>query len=112
MRSTILSISEARKRIFDIAEDVQKPGKHYTFTENGKPKVVMMSAEEFDSLMEDIEILNNPTVMANIKKAEEEFERGEYVTWDEMKKELAKNRRAMVVADKPKRKYNSKREKK
>ena len=44
---TTLSISEARKKIFKIAEQVQKPATHYTLTEKGKPKAVMMSAEEF-----------------------------------------------------------------
>lgn len=105
---TTISISEARKRIFDIAEEVQKPNKYYTFTENGKPKAVLMSAEGFDSFMEDLEILNSPETMASIKKAEEEYERGEYITWDKMKKELAENRKTMVVADKPKKKYSVK----
>lgn len=108
---TTLSISEARKRIFEIAEEVQKPNNYYTFTENGKPKAVLMSAEGFDSFMEDLEILNSPETLASIKKAEEEYERGEYITWDAMKKELAENRKAMVVAENPKKKYAVKRKK-
>lgn len=85
---TTLSISEARKNIFDIAEAVQKPGLHYTFTEKGRPKAVLMSADEFDSLMETLEILNDPRALARIKRAEEEFAKGEYVSWDEAKKIL------------------------
>ncbi|OGY92201.1 MAG: hypothetical protein A3H70_00935 [Candidatus Komeilibacteria bacterium RIFCSPLOWO2_02_FULL_48_11] len=85
---TTLSISEARKNIFDIAEAVQKPGLHYTFTENGKPKAVLISADEFDSLLETMEILNDPKALANIKKAEQEFARGEHVSWDEAKRIL------------------------
>ncbi|MDP3726027.1 MAG: type II toxin-antitoxin system Phd/YefM family antitoxin [bacterium] len=108
---TTISISEARRRIFAIADEVQKPNTHYTFTENGKPKAVLMSADEFDSLMEDFEILNSPETLANIKKAEEEYKRGEYITWDAMKKELAESRQTLVVADKPKKKYSVKRRK-
>lgn len=85
---TTLSISEARKNIFDIAEAVQKPGLHYTFTENGRPKAVLMSADEFDSLVETMEILNDPQALARIKKAEEEFTKGEYVSWEDAKKIL------------------------
>lgn len=47
---TIISITEARKKIFQIAEDVQKPANYYTITENGRAKAVLMSAEQFDSL--------------------------------------------------------------
>jgi prevent-host-death family protein len=103
---TTISISEARKKIFDIAEEVQRPGVYYTFTEKGMPKVVLMSADEFNSLMENLEILSDPKVMTDIKKAEEEYKRGEYITWEEMKKELHQSRRpSLVLADKGKKKY-------
>lgn len=85
---TTLPISEARKRIFEIAEEVQKPGVYYVLTEKGRPKAVMLSYEEYDSLMENLEILTDPKVFARIKKAEEEFERGEYVSWEEAKRQL------------------------
>ena len=84
----IISISEARKRIFDIAEEVQKPNNFYTFTENGKPKAVLMSANEFDSLMEDYELLCDPGFQKRIQDAEKEIARGDYVTLDELKREL------------------------
>lgn len=108
-----LPISEARKTIFKIAEETQKPGNYYTLTENGRPKVVLMSAEEFDSLMETMEILSDPKIMANIEKAEEEYKRGEYITWDEMKKELGfRPKEALILSDKGKKKYSAPRGKK
>ena len=106
---TTLPISEARKKIFKIAEDVQKPGVYYTLTENGSPKAVMMSAEEFDSLLEDLEILSSPQIMADIKKAEEEIKRGDYVTWTEMKKEFGyeNDLQPSFASEKPKRHYGA-----
>jgi prevent-host-death family protein len=98
---TTISISEARKKIFDIAEEVQKPGVYYTFTEKGKPKTVMMSYEEFDSLMETLEVMKDfPNLEEDIKKAEKEFKKGEYVTLDELLFE-----QGYVLADKGKKKY-------
>ncbi len=85
---TTLPISEARKKIFNIAEDVQKPGNYYTLTEKGRPKAVIMSAEEFESIMENLEILSNPRIMDEIRRAEKEYERGDYVTLDKLIKEL------------------------
>jgi len=110
---TTLPISEARKKIFKIADEVQKPGNYYTFTEKGRPKAVLMSAEEFDSLMEDLEILGNPETMAEIKKAEEEIKRGEYITLDELKKELdyKDSSRPSFVAEKSKNLYGAKNKK-
>ena len=110
---TTLPISEARKRIFELAEEVQKPGTHYTITEKGRPKAVLMSAEEYESLIETIEVMQDfPDLENDIKKAHEEIARGEYVTLEELMAE-----HAYAVAEKPKKKYgvpsnNSKKSKK
>jgi prevent-host-death family protein len=82
---TTLSISEARKNIFDIAREVQKPSTYYTLTENGRPKAVMMSAEEFESWAETLNIIAEfPGLKRNIKQAEKEYRSGDYITLDEL----------------------------
>ena len=96
-----ISISEARKNIFDIAEDVQKPGVYYTFTDKGKPKAVLMSAEEFESWVETLEIMKDfPDLEKEIKEAEKEYKKGDFITLEEL---LVKE--GFVLADKSKKKY-------
>ena len=107
----IVSITNARKIIFDIAEKVQKKGNHYIFTENGKAKIAVMSAEEYENLMEDLALASDKKFVARMKKAEEEFKRGEFIPWDEVKKKLAIKHANFVVADKPKKKYSIKKKK-
>lgn len=107
-----LSLTEARKKIFDIAEDVQKPGKYYTFTENGRPKAVLMSAVQFDSIMEDLELAADPEFAKRMATVEKELERGEYVTLDELRKEFNYDaKKAYMVMEKTKKKnqYKAKR---
>ena len=53
-QATTISITEARKRLFQIAKEVQIPGRSYVLTEKGKPKVVIISFKELDSLKETI----------------------------------------------------------
>lgn len=104
-----LSISEARKRIFDIAEDVQKPGKFYTFTEKGNRKAVLMSADQFDSLMEDLELMSDPGFAKRMEEVEKEFGRGEYSSWDDVKKELGWDKfEPSMVMEKAKKAYHAK----
>lgn len=83
---TTLSISEARKKIFDIADDVQKTSRYYTLTDHGRPKVVVMSAEEFDSWQETFEVMKDfPDLGERIKEVEEDIRTGaykEYITHD------------------------------
>ncbi len=81
---TTISISEARKNIFDIAEEVQKPNNYYTFTENGKPKVVLMSAEDFESWQETREVTSMfPNLKRESEEARKEYEAGECVTLED-----------------------------
>jgi len=98
----ILSITEARNNLFKITDEAQKSGAHFTLTEHGRPKAVIMSADEFDSWQETMEIMSDPELMKDIKEAEEDFKKGDYVTLEEV---LAKE--GFVLADKPKKKYVS-----
>jgi prevent-host-death family protein len=98
---TTISLTEARKRIFDIAEEVQKPGVYYTFTENGRPKAVVMSANEFESWAETLEVSHDfPDLEKDTRKAEGEFEKGDYLTLEELL-----NKEGFVLAEKSKNKY-------
>lgn len=96
-----IPVTEARKRIFEIVEEVQKPDTYYTLTEKGRPKAVILSVEEFESLWETIETYEDfPDVAGDIERAREEYHRGEYVTLEDL---LAKQ--GYVLADKGKQKY-------
>ncbi len=103
---TTISITEARKRIFEIAEDVQLPERVYTLTADGKPKAVIMSAEEYESLLETISVLEDfPDIKQEIAEADEAFRTGEWKNWptlDDLKREWGMG---VKVAEKPKRKY-------
>ena len=102
---TTLSISEARRRIFEIAEDVQKPNTHFTLTENGRPKAVIISAEEFESLLETIEVLGEfPDLSKDMAEAERDLASGAYKNYPTLEEILAKE--GYVFADKTDKKYD------
>ena len=85
---TTLPISEARKKIFKIAEKVQKPATYYTLTEKGRPKVVVLSADEFESWQETLEVMRIfPKLGKDIERAEKQYKKGDYLT---LEKVLAK----------------------
>ena len=98
---TTISITEARKQIFDIAKAVQRPGARYTLTENGRPKAVIMSAEEYESWAETLEVMKDfPDLQKDVAEADRAVETGAYKKWatlDDMK-----GRYGLLIADKPK----------
>lgn len=101
---TTLSISEARKKIFKIAEDVQKPSRYYTLTEKGKPKAVLMSAEEFESWQETLEVMKEfPSLRRDVKETDRAVKSGAYKKWVGLEGVMAKY--GYILADKGKNKY-------
>ncbi len=101
---TTLPISEARKKIFEIAEDVQKPSRYYTITEKGRPKAVILSAEEFASWQETLEVTREfPGLDKDIKEINRAVKSGTYKKWASLEDVMAKY--GYVLADKGKNKY-------
>ena len=89
---TTISISEARKKIFEIANDVQAPNNVYTLTENGKPKAVLMSADEFESWMETLEVLKDfPDLEKDINKFEKDVKDKKYKDYISLEDVLKKH---------------------
>jgi len=101
---TTISITEARKKIFDIAKQVQNPAVHYTLTERGRPKAVIMSAEEFESWQETMQVMQEfPDLEKDIKEVENDFKTGAYKKYTTLDEILKKER--LFVSDKKQQKY-------
>lgn len=89
--STTLSISEARKKIFQISDQVQRPNIHITLTENGRPKVVLMSAEEFASWQETLEVMNDfPDLKDDITEVKNDLKSGKVKKYSSLEDILKK----------------------
>ena len=74
-----LSLTEARRTFFEIAQSVQAPNTHFILTEHGKPKVALLSADEFESILETLEVLKDfPELEKDHKTAMEEFKSGTF----------------------------------
>ena len=94
---TTIPITEARKHIFDIAKKVQYPGTHFTLTENGRPKVVITSAQDYEMLQTLTKpmravIPTNAEIRA-IEEGRKAYAKGEYVTLDQLFHDLDTPRR-------------------
>ena len=75
-----MSISDARANLPDVVSKVNKTMSRVTITVNGKPKAVLVSAEELESLEETAEVLSIPHIREDIKKSREQIKRGEYIS--------------------------------
>lgn len=85
---TTISSTEARKNFAKVLDHIDKASVQYTLTINGKPKVVIMSAEEYESWQETIEIMSDTKAMADIRAGLADLQAGRFSILDELKNEL------------------------
>lgn len=83
-----LPVTKAREELTSLVENAAKRLDEYVITVNGVPKAVLMSSDEFDSWQETMDILSDPNALKEIRESEKQIEKGEYVTLEQLKKEL------------------------
>jgi antitoxin YefM len=66
---TTLTVTQAKNSLLQLLRDVEERGETVQITRNGIPAGVLVSAEEWESLLETISILSDPAVMKKIERA-------------------------------------------
>ncbi|MFQ6044660.1 MAG: type II toxin-antitoxin system Phd/YefM family antitoxin [Candidatus Poribacteria bacterium] len=84
-----ISITDAKKTLLEIARNVANIGENTVFTKRGKPYVVLMSAAEYESIMETLEILSDDSALKDIKESEKEIAEGNWITLEELENGLS-----------------------
>jgi len=83
-----LPLTEARKDLSKIVDEVSNVHEHVTITRQGKPAAVVMSADEFESWQETMEIMADPKAMAAIRRGEKDIKAGRVRSWEEVRARL------------------------
>ncbi len=77
MNKTI-SLKEARNRFSKIVDRVERLSDRYVVTKNGSPKAVVMSADEFESWIETLELMSNPKAVKALEQGLKEAKAGKF----------------------------------
>lgn len=68
-----LPLTEARVNLRQIVDDVLGTGTQYTITRHGRNVAVLLAYDEYESLIESLNILSDDDAMDAIAEAEAEF---------------------------------------
>ncbi len=83
-----ISARELRPKLSSVLKTIHDRFDRYIVTRRGRPEVVMISVEDYESLLETLEIQSDKVLMKRIRKAEKEFKAGKGVPLEKVKKEL------------------------
>lgn len=84
----ILPFTDARRELSKLVDAVSKNQEHVVITKQGKPKAVLMSADEFESWEETIEIMSDPKALRAIRRSLRELEAGRAIPYEEVRAKL------------------------
>src|SRR3990167_8978506 len=90
MNNTI-PVTQARKDLLNLVDKVDEEYTRIDLTKNGKVKATLVSPDYLDSLEETAYSLEHS--LADIRKAEKEIAKGNFVTLEQMLKELDAGKR-------------------
>ena len=83
-----ISVRELRPQLSKVMENIHKKFDRYVITRRGKPEVVMMSIDDYEGLLETLEIESDPELMADIRQAEKDMKNGKGKSLEQIHKEL------------------------
>jgi len=86
--SQTIPVTQARRDLLNLVDKVDEEYTRVDLTKNGRVKAALVSPDYLDSLEETIYTLKHS--MKDIRKAEKEIAKGNYVTLGELKKDLKK----------------------
>jgi prevent-host-death family protein len=86
-------VREFRSNLSELLSDVADRRDHVLVTRNGRPAAVLVPFDEYESLEETAELLSEPASLEAIEEGLSEQARGDTVTLEELRAELAQLRR-------------------
>ena len=87
-----MPLSEAKARLSEIADEVDRTHERVHVTRNGREYVVLMSAEDLASLEATLELLQDATAVEEIRQAQADVAAGDVTTLDQMDALMAARR--------------------
>jgi|BarGraNGADG00312_1021997.scaffolds.fasta_scaffold23563_3 antitoxin YefM len=90
MVMTVTTLADAKARFSEIVASAEATHERTTITKNGRPAVVIIAAEDLDSLEETLAIMSDPELLSAVR--ERASESTESISKDEMLARLAGRR--------------------
>lgn len=87
-----LPLSEAKARLSQIADEVHRTHERVAITKNGRSYLVLMSAEDLESIEGTLELLADAEAVRRVEQARQDLDDGRGTSAEEMAELMAVRR--------------------
>jgi antitoxin YefM len=82
----IVPFTEARANLTELLDDLEDRQEHVLITRNGRPSAVMLSADEYESLEETLDILQDKDLLEALRKSEDDVRAGRLTSLEDLRR--------------------------
>lgn len=82
--SFTLPVTDVKQRLLELLKKVELYHETVTITKNGVPTGVLLGIQDFESLLETIEILSDKKIMKSLERSRKQAKKGKFHTDDEV----------------------------
>jgi len=83
-----ISLKKLRPKLPKVIEAIDTKMDRFIITKRGRSVALMMSIEDYESLLETLDVLSNTGLMKDIKQAEKDIKKGNIKALDDIEREL------------------------
>jgi antitoxin YefM len=73
MAMTTVPLTELRDKLSEVVDDIETTSTEYVITRHGRPVAVVLNYEEYESMVETLNIMSDPETMAAIEEGDADF---------------------------------------
>ncbi len=96
---TTVPLAEARQNFSALVDEALATHQRVLVTRNGVPAIWMIADDDFESIMETLDVLADAEAMRDVAQSRADSEEGRYLTAAEMEKILAARARGTDLGD-------------
>lgn len=83
-----ISLKKLRPNLPKVIEEIVSKMDRFIVTKRGKPVALIMSIDDYESIIETLDVLADKKLMKRIKQAETDIQKGDLRTLEEVEKDL------------------------
>ena len=85
-----VTLKNLRPELPEVVDLIDSKLDRYIITKHGRPVVVMLSVDDYESMLETIDILSDKQAVARIKKSKQEIREGKTVSWKKLRENIGR----------------------
>lgn len=87
---TTVPLATARDKLSGLVDDVARMHDTLTITRNGVPAAVLLSVEDYESIMETLALVNDAEDRSRLTEAQQSIGVGDVVDEEEMRRQMTR----------------------